>query len=282
MTALTCTRSQALDTLERMTKEMRHDIFRMGVQTGLNGAHFGGGLSLVEIMAVLYQSVMRVNPKKPRWPERDRFILSKGHGAMAYYAALKQVGFVTDEELMTFKSNHTFLYGHPSMNLEKGIEFSSGSLGLGLALGVGTAIGLRKRDNHAPRVFVLMGDGECDEGSVWESAASASHFGLSNLVAVIDKNGMQYDGPTKDILNMDGMAEKWESFGWQAQTVDGHNLTELLDAFDNLVGDKPSVIVANTIKGKGVSYMENNPAWHHNRLTQAQFEELTAVKAGNP
>jgi transketolase len=261
-----------------MTKEMRHDIFRMGLQTGLNGAHFGGGLSLVEIMAVLYRSVLRVNPEKPRWPERDRFILSKGHGAMAYYAALKQVGFVTDEELMTFKSNHTFLYGHPSMNPDKGIEFSSGSLGLGLALGVGTAMGLRKRDNHAPRVFVLMGDGECGEGSVWESAASASHFGLSNLVAIIDKNGMQYDGPTKDVLNMDGMAEKWESFGWQAQTVDGHNLTDLLDAFDNL-GDKPSVIVANTIKGKGVSYMENNPAWHHNRLTQAQFEELTAVKA---
>ena len=279
MTALTCTRSQALDTLERMTKEMRHDIFRMGLQTGLNGAHFGGGLSLVEIMAVLYRSVLRVNPEKPRWPERDRFILSKGHGAMAYYAALKQVGFVTDEELMTFKSNHTFLYGHPSMNPDKGIEFSSGSLGLGLALGVGTAMGLRKRDNNAPRVFVLMGDGECGEGSVWESAASASHFGLSNLVAIIDKNGMQYDGPTNDVLNMDGMAEKWESFGWQAQTVDGHNLAELLDAFDNLVGDKPSVIVANTIKGKGVSYMENNPAWHHNRLTQAQFEELTAVKA---
>jgi transketolase len=278
MTALTCTRNQALDTLERMTKEMRHDIFRMGLKTGLNGAHFGGGLSLVEIMAVLYRSVLRVNPEKPRWPERDRFILSKGHGAMAYYAALKQVGFVTDEELMTFKSNHTFLYGHPSMNPDKGIEFSSGSLGLGLALGVGTAMGLRKRDNHAPRVFVLMGDGECGEGSVWESAASASHFGLSNLVAIIDKNGMQYDGPTKDVLNMDGMAEKWESFGWQAQTVDGHNLTELLDAFDNL-GDKPSVIVANTIKGKGVSYMENNPVWHHNRLTQAQFEELTAVKA---
>lgn len=278
MTALTCTRTQALDTLERMTKEMRHDIFRMGLKTGLNGAHFGGGLSLVEIMAVLYRSVLRVNPEKPRWPERDRFILSKGHGAMAYYAALKQVGFVTDEELMTFKSNHTFLYGHPSMNPDKGIEFSSGSLGLGLALGVGTAMGLRKRDNHAPRVFVLMGDGECGEGSVWESAASASHFGLSNLVAIIDKNGMQYDGPTKYVLNMDGMAEKWESFGWQAQTVDGHNLTELLDAFDNL-GDKPSVIVANTIKGKGVSYMENNPAWHHNRLTQAQFEELTAVKA---
>lgn len=272
---------ETLQTCERVAQEMRHDILRMGLQTGSNGAHFGGGLSLVEIMAVLYKSVMRVNPALPCWPERDRFILSKGHGAMAYYAALKQAGFVTDEELMTFKGNHTFLYGHPSMNPDKGIEFSSGSLGLGLALGVGTAIGLRKRGNNQSRVFVLMGDGECGEGSVWESAASAAHFGLSNLVAIIDKNGLQYDGPTKDVLDMDGMAEKWESFGWQARNVDGHNLAELLAVFEDL-GDRPTVIVANTVKGKGVAFMENNPAWHHNRLTQAQFDELTAGKALNP
>jgi transketolase len=269
-----------LQTCGQVAQEMRQDILRMGLQTGLNGAHFGGGLSLVEIMAVLYKSVMRVNPAAPRWPERDRFILSKGHGAMAYYAALKQAGFVTDEELMTFKSNQTFLYGHPSMNPDKGIEFSSGSLGLGLALGVGTAIGLRKRGNNQSRVFVLMGDGECGEGSVWESAASAAHFGLTNLVAIIDKNGLQYDGPTREVLNMDGMAEKWESFGWQARTVDGHDLAELLSAFEDL-GNQPTVIVANTVKGKGVSFMENNPAWHHNRLTQAQFDELTARKRAN-
>ena len=270
--------STTVNALENMAREMRNDIYRMGFQTGTNGAHFGGGLSLVEIMAVLYRVVMRVNPAEPRWSGRDRFILSKGHGAMAYYAALKQVGFVTDEELMTFKSNHTFLYGHPSMNPDKGIEFSSGSLGLGLALGVGTAMALRKRANHAPRVFVLLGDGECGEGSVWESAASAAHFGLHNLVAIIDKNSLQYDGPTKDVLNMDSMAEKWESFGWQARSVDGHDIGALLGAFENL-GSKPTVIVANTVKGKGVSYMENNPAWHHNRLTQAQFDELTSTKA---
>ena len=269
-----------LQTCGQVAQEMRQDILRMGLQTGLNGAHFGGGLSLVEIMAVLYKSVMRVNPAAPRWPERDRFILSKGHGAMAYYAALKQAGFVTDEELMTFKSNQTFLYGHPSMNPDKGIEFSSGSLGLGLALGVGTAMGLRKRGNNQSRVFVLMGDGECGEGSVWESAASAAHFGLTNLVAIIDKNGLQYDGPTREVLKMDGMAEKWESFGWQARTVDGHDLAELLSAFEDL-GNQPTVIVANTVKGKGVSFMENNPAWHHNRLTQAQFDELTARKRAN-
>jgi transketolase len=267
----------AIEACKRAAQEIRYDILRMGLKTGSNGAHFGGGLSLVEIMAVLYLSVMRVDSSRPRWQERDRFILSKGHGAMALYAALKQVGFVTDEELMTFKSNNTFLYGHPSMNLDKGIEFSSGSLGLGLALGAGTAMGLRKRGNNTSRVFVLMGDGECDEGSVWESAASAAHFGLSNLVAIVDKNGLQYDGPTREILNMDGMAEKWESFGWQTRVVDGHNLRELLEALDRFEG-KPTVVIANTVKGKGISFMEHNPAWHHNRLTQAQFDELTAKR----
>jgi transketolase len=266
-----------IEACESAAQEIRYDILRMGLKTGSNGAHFGGGLSLVEIMAVLYLSVMRVDSSRPRWQERDRFILSKGHGAMAFYAALKQVGFVTDEELMTFKSNNTFLYGHPSMNLDKGIEFSSGSLGLGLALGAGTAMGLRKRGNNTSRVFVLMGDGECDEGSVWESAASAAHFGLSNLVAIVDKNGLQYDGPTREILNMDGMAEKWESFGWQTRVVDGHNLSELLEALDRFEG-KPTVVIANTVKGKGISFMEHNPAWHHNRLTQAQFDELTAKR----
>jgi len=266
-----------IEACESAAQEIRYDILRMGLKTGSNGAHFGGGLSLVEIMAVLYLSVMRVDSSRPRWQERDRFILSKGHGAMALYAALKQVGFVTDEELMTFKSNNTFLFGHPSMNLDKGIEFSSGSLGLGLALGAGTAMGLRKRGNNTSRVFVLMGDGECDEGSVWESAASAAHFGLSNLVAIVDKNGLQYDGPTREILNMDGMAEKWESFGWQTRVVDGHNLSELLGALDRFEG-KPTVVIANTVKGKGISFMEHNPAWHHNRLTQAQFDELTAKR----
>ena len=266
-----------LSICELAAEEMRIDILRMGLGTGMNGAHFGSALSLVEIMAVLYKSVMRVNPSFPHWPDRDRFILSKGHGAMAYYAALKQVGFVTDDELMTFKSNHTYLYGHPSMNLDKGIEFSTGSLGLGLSLGVGTAIGLFKRGNKQSRVFVVMGDGECDEGSVWESAASAAHFGLSNLVAVIDKNGLQYDGATKDILNMDSLSEKWESFGWETRSINGHSLSELIAAFSGL-GKRPTVVVANTVKGNGVSFMENNPLWHHNRLTKEQFDEIVAEK----
>lgn len=259
--------------LYQMADEIRLDCLRMGLNTGANGAHFGGGLSLVEIMAVLYGHVMRINPSRPRWEGRDRFVLSKGHGAMSYYAALKQVGFVTDDELMTFKSNNTFLYGHPSMNVDRGIEFSSGSLGLGLALGVGTALGLRLKGNTDPRVYVLLGDGECNEGTVWESAISASHFGLSNLTVIIDKNGLQYDGATENILDMGDLASKFESFGWCVQVVNGHDIGELLTAFDKQ-SQQPKAIIANTIKGKGVPYMENNATWHHNRLSQKQFDEI--------
>ena len=258
-----------------MAREIRIDCLRMGARTGTNGAHFGGGLSLVEIMAVLYGSAMRVDPDDPRMPERDRLILSKGHGSMAYYAALKQVGFVDDDELMTFKSNHTFLYGHPSMNLDRGIEFSSGSLGLGLSLGIATAMGLRRRGNIDSRVFVVMGDGECNEGTVWEAAASASHFGLGNVVAIIDQNGLQYDGVTEQILGMGDMAAKWASFGWRAVSVDGHDVEALLAAM-TFSDETPTVIVARTLKGKGVSFMENDPAWHHSRLSDTQLEQALA------
>jgi transketolase len=264
-----------VEACERAAGEMREACLRMGFTTGFNGAHFGGGLSMVEIMAALYVGVMSVDPEQPAWEQRDRFILSKGHGAMAYYAALQQTGFVTEDELMTFKSNDTFLYGHPSMNLERGIEFSSGSLGLGLALGVGTAMGVRRRGNFASRVYVLMGDGECNEGSVWESALCGAHFGLDNLVAIIDKNGLQYDGDTTSILNMESMAAKWESFGWKAITVDGHDVSQLLDAFA-APSTKPKAIIANTVKGKGVSFMEHNASWHHNRLSQSQLDAALA------
>lgn len=262
-----------------LANAIRLDCIRMGSRTGTNGAHYGGGLSLVEIMATLYGAVMRVDPSNPRMPERDRLILSKGHGAMAYYSALKHMGFCSDEELLSFKSNDTFLYGHPSMNPDRGIEFSSGSLGLGLSLGVGTAMGLRRRGNRRPRVFVVMGDGECDEGSVWEAAASAAHFGLGNLVAIIDQNGLQYDGTTEEIMGMGDMPAKWESFGWQARSVDGHDVEALIEAMA-VSEDKPTAIVARTVKGKGISFMENDPVWHHSRLSDEQLQQaLEEVRA---
>lgn len=258
------------DICRQAASSMRIDILRMALNTGNHGAHLGGSLSLVEIMAVLYLGIMRTIPTSPLLPERDRLILSKGHGAPAYYAAMKQVGLITDDELLTFKSDDTFLYGHPSMNRERGIEFSSGSLGLGIGLGIGTAIALRRKDNNA-RVFVVLGDGECDEGSVWEGAMSAAHFKLDNLVVVVDKNGLQYDGDTRDILDIDDLAAKWSAFGWDAVDVDGHNVGELLAVLSQQ-RDAPLAVIAHTVKGKGVSFMENVPGWHHKRLTRAQFE----------
>lgn len=270
-----------IEAVQAAAHRMRIDCLRMGLNTGTGGAHFGGGLSMIEIMAVLYLKILRVDPTRPTQSDRDRFILSKGHGAMAYYAALKQRGFVTDDELMTFKSNDTFLYGHPSMNPERGIEFSSGSLGLGLSLGIGTAMGLARRGHRSSRTFVLLGDGECNEGSVWESALSAAHFGLSNLVAIVDKNGLQYDGQTDEVLRLGDLAKKWESFGWEARTVDGHNVTELIRAFADLP-QRPTVVIAETVKGKGVPFMEANPVWHHSRLTQKQFDALIAEMGSQP
>lgn len=274
-------KANTLEAIEAAAHRMRIDCLRMGLNTGAGGAHFGGGLSMVEIMSVLYMGVLRLNPTRPTWPDRDRFILSKGHGAMAYYAALKQRGIVTDEELLTFKSNNTFLYGHPSMNPDRGIEFSSGSLGLGLALGVGTAMGLLRRGHVSSRVFVLLGDGECNEGSVWESALSAAHFQLPNLIAIVDKNGLQYDGTTDVVLSLGDQAEKWSAFGWEARTVDGHDVEALMRAFMDLP-ERPTVVIAETVKGKGVSFMEGNPAWHHNRLSQQQFDDIMAELESKP
>lgn len=256
-------------------KEMRRDALRMTFNTGNTGAHIGGGLSMIEIMAVLYLGVMRYDSSYPMMEERDRFILSKGHGTLGLYTALRQAGFLTADDLLTYKKNDTELYAHPSMNLSKAIEFSSGSLGQGLSLGVGTCIALKRKNNRTSRVFVMLGDGECDEGSVWEAAASAAHYECKNLIAVIDKNMIQYDGATADILSMDPMAEKWRSFGWNAITVDGHDIEDLYDALTR-TSDKPLVVIAETTKGKGVSFMENNPHWHNARLTQGEFDVAMA------
>lgn len=269
---------EIINKCQAAASQMRRDALKMALAA--TGAHLGGGLSMIEIMAVLYLGIMRYDIHNPRWEERDRFILSKGHGVLAYYTALQQAGFVTEEELSTFKTNDTFLYGHPSMNLSKGIEFSSGSLGLGLSLGVGSALALNRKGNTASRIFVLLGDGECNEGSVWEAAASAAHFVLGNLVAIVDKNGLQYDGDTCCVLSMENLTAKWESFGWTAVEIDGHNVAALYDALSRC-GDKPLAVIANTVKGKGVSFMENNPAWHHARLSQAQFEQAMAEQGGD-
>lgn len=256
----------------------------MSMAAGPTGAHLGGGLSIMEIVAALYFGVLRYDVQNPRWELRDRFILSKGHGALAYYAALSIAGFINEEELATFKCNNSDLSGHPHMDLDRGIEFSSGSLGHGLSLGVGSALALQKRANDTSRVFVLVGDGEINEGSIWEAAMSAAHFNLSRLTVIVDKNGLQYDGSTQAIMDMGDLAVKWNSFGWTTRNVDGHDIPALIDALQ-MPHDRPLAVIADTVKGKGVSFMENNRTWHHRRMTQEQFEqamaELTIAEQGD-
>ena len=260
-------------------RDMRKQSIEMTYAMGRTGAHIGGGLSLIEIMAVLYLGVMKFDIDNMEDEKRDRLIFSKGHGTLALYTAMWKAGILSEDDLKLYKQNDSFLSAHPSMNKKLAIEYSSGSLGQGLSLGVGAALGMRRKGNDSSRVFVILGDGECDEGSVWEAAATASHFGLGNLNVVVDMNGLQYDGTTDEILSMKDMEEKWKSFGFEVYDVDGHNVSDLLDKFtDTSVSDdgKPKVFLAKTVKGKGVSFMENNPLWHNGKLSQKQYEQAIA------
>jgi len=271
-----------IDLIQRMARRMREHALKMALSSGNNGSHLGGGLSMIEIMATLYGGVLRLDPKNPEWDERDRFILSKGHGVLAYYPALAEAGFFPVDDLKKFEVNGDFLPGHPVMNMKKGIECSSGSLGMGLSFGIGVALAGKMR-NKVYRTFVLLGDGECNEGTVWEAAMAASHFQVSNLTAIIDKNNLQYDGVSSEIMNMDDLKVKWESFGWDVTETDGHDITALYQAFLTCAqssGIKPHVIIAHTIKGKGVSFMENKKEWHHSSLSQKQYDIAIAEIEG--
>lgn len=263
--------------LERIQKckaaaqEIRRDIIRMAYGAGNQGAHLGGSLSLAEILSALYVGTLSYMADDPDWEYRDRVILSKGHGALALYPALVQAGILQKEQLDTYKQNDSDLTGHPSRHREMGIEYASGSLGQGLSLGVGVGLALQRKNNTSSRVFVILGDGECDEGSVWEAAASAAHFGLKQLVAIVDENQIQYDGATSSVMNMAPAKEKWESFGWEVIAVDGHDVSALLDAYDHR-GEKPLAILAKTVKGKGISFMEGDWRYHNARLSTQQYE----------
>lgn len=261
-----------LDYLNAMAQRMRLNIIKLAYQVGNKGAHIASALSCNEIMAVLYGNVMNLNPKNPMWQERDRFLIGKGHGALALYAALYDAGFLSEEKLFTYQENGGDLPGQPSMNLSLGIEVSSGSLGNALSVGEGIALSAKKRGDKY-KTYVLLGDGECNEGTIWETAMSASHFRLDNLIAIVDLNGMQSDGQSVEILNMGNMREKWNAFGWNIIEADGHDVRSLYNAFHTIKEEsKPTVILAHTIKGRGVSFMENNNAWHHNHLSKEQYE----------
>jgi transketolase len=266
---------------ERAAEKMRCDIIKMTYSAGIQGAHIGGSLSLVEILSALYVGgILKYDLKNPGWDGRDRLILSKGHGAMALYAALNEIGVIPEDDLWTYKSNDTYIALHPAQDASKGLEFSSGSLGQGLSLGIGTALALLRKNNAQSRMFVILGDGECDEGSVWEAAACAAHYGLNRIVAIIDCNALQNDGFTNDILRMEDMSYKWSSFGWDSVTVDGHNMQALYEVL-SVISDKPRAVIAKTVKGKGVSFMENNFRWHNARLSKIQYEQAMSEQGVN-
>lgn len=263
---------ERVDELNRICADMRRDVLRMAKAAGSSGLHFGGTLSMIEIAAALYLEVMNISRDTLSDDRRDRFILSKGHGIPAVYAALRQLGILDEADIDSFKSDATRLYGHPCMNQDIGIEYSTGSLGQGLSLAVGTALGLRRKQNDTSRVFVVLGDGECDEGSVWEAAMSATQFGLNRVVAIIDRNKLQYDGDTEAVMKLESFEAKWKSFGWDTVCIDGHDVAACCAAFSR-VSDNPMAVIANTVKGKGISFMENDPSWHHKKLSVAQEQQ---------
>ncbi len=265
-------REKIIQSIEVMSKRMKKNLLDTAWAAGASSSHFGGGLSLIDITATLYGAILKYDPKNPEWSERDRFILSKGHGVLGYYTALVEAGFIPKKDLLSFEKTDSYLLGHSVKNRAKGIEFSNGSLGMGLALGIGVALAGKRRKN-AFNIFVVMGDGECNEGSVWEAALAAPQFKLDNLFAIVDRNNFQQTGSNEEIMSVGDLESKWESFGWQVVGVDGHNIAELYDAFTaEYEKNKPVAIIAHTIKGKGFSFSENNNDWHHAPLTKSQYE----------
>ena len=257
--------------LKSMASDIRRRILEMSLKSD-SASHLGGGMSLVEILSCLYGKVLNMQSSDPFWDSRDRFILSKGHGVLAYFAALNYIGMISDKELSTFMQDGSSLIAHPILNLNLGIESSNGSLGQGLSFGAGMAKAAKiKNSNHS--IYVLMGDGECNEGSVWEAAQVSAQLGLDNLIAIIDANGLQSDGEIAIGGNPEQLQSKFESFGWDSVIADGHDINSLLTELTRpRKQNQPLCIVARTIKGKGISFMENNNSWHHARLTQANFD----------
>jgi len=247
--------------LRGMAKKLRRHIITMTATAG--SGHPGGSLSAADIVTALYFRVMRHNPQNVQWADRDRFIWSKGHAAPILYAALAESGYFPVEELATLRKLDSRLQGHTDRNLTPGVEMSTGSLGMGLSFGVGVALA-GKLDHRDYCTYVLLSDGECEEGQIWEAALSAAQFKLDNLVAIVDCNKMQLSGWTRDIMNLEPLDQKWQAFGWHGIDIDGHDFSQILAALQEArkIRTKPIVIIARTIKGKGVSFMENNVKFH--------------------
>jgi len=260
------------EALKEKARKIRTHIIRM-IGVGKKG-HLGGSCSIADVVAALYFHKMRLDPKNPRWVKRDRFLLSKGHAALAQYAALAELGFFPDAELDTVKKLGARLQGHPDMTDTPGIEANTGSLGQGLSIACGMAAGLRI-DGSKSRVYCVVGDGEMDEGQIWEAAMAASVYKLDNLVAILDKNGIMATGAIEERFDSNPVVEKWKAFGWWVKEIDGHDMeaiVEVLDEADGVLG-QPKIIIAYTVKGKGVSFAEHQAAFHNGLLTQEQYDQ---------
>lgn len=276
---MTEVRSEQPETLRDLAWRIRHHSLMMTHRAG--SSHIGTNLSMADLLAVLYGKTLRIDPARPDWDERDRFILSKGHGCAALYAALAERGFFPVQRLESFYGNGCQLAGHATHTSAPGIEVSTGSLGHGLPLGTGISMALRRSGSEA-RIFVMMSDGECDEGSTWESILFSAQHGLDNLVAVVDYNKIQSLGSVREVMDLEPFADKWQAFGWSVREIDGHDLGQIEQALTALplVTGQPTCVIAHTVKGKGVSFMENDLLWHYRTPQGEELERaLTELQA---
>lgn len=263
---------QSNENLQAICKDVRADIVKMTAAAG--SGHPGGSLSSVELLTALYFNVLNHRPEEPNWPDRDRFILSKGHVCPVLYSVMARTGYFPVEELMTLRKFGSRLQGHPNVKALPGLESSSGSLGQGLSIANGLALAA-KLNNKSYRVYCLMGDGELQEGQIWEAAMTAPHYGLDNVCAIVDYNNLQIDGKCDEVMGINPLAKKWESFNWHVIEIDGHDLAQVLKAYEEAANHKeqPSVIIAHTTKGKGVSFMENVAGWHGKAPNKEELEK---------
>lgn len=263
--------------LQALAGTMRQHIVEMIATAG--SGHPGGSLSIADVLTVLYFQAMRVDPQRPEWPQRDRLVLSKGHAAPALYAALAMRGFFPEAELATLRQLGSRLQGHPDRKKLPGVEMSTGSLGQGLSAANGMALGLRLQGSDS-RVYVIMGDGEMQEGQIWEAAMTAAHYRLGNVIGILDNNNLQIDGPLSQVKGVEPLAEKWRSFGWHVEEIDGHDLVAIAEALAAARErhDQPSLLLAHTVKGKGVDFMEGKAEWHGKAPSTAQALQFSQQK----
>ena len=263
--------SMAISELEELARKCRIEIIKMVYRA--QAGHPGGSLSEIDLMSALYANYLRVDPKNPDWHDRDRFILSKGHASPGMYAILAEMGFISHDDLESYRVLGGVCQGHVDMKWCPGVDFSAGSLGMGLSFGVGCAVAARL-SNSKRSVFVMLGDGEIQEGSVWEAAMAAKHHELGNLKVILDRNRIQNDDFCVEQMRMFDIPAKWKSFGWDVKEINGHEMNEIVEGLDFLVSnnDNPTILIAHTVKGKGVSYMEDNPSFHGAAPNQEQFD----------